>query len=222
MSTAEEHKAFKWMTASTQKHQMTIIRDDGLYRHIRFKEPGTGIWHFDLITWPGHLVVTGDIEDFHFARLEDMFEFFRKPPGYINASYWAEKLRGPGDPKVYQPEIAKRLVFEEFWERRGEHPGQAAAIWQAIRYEILDDETLCSEEAVHRALSSFRYRLAPTVVPERDFVPQRIPRPRSYDTFEFSDTWEWDLRDYDWHFLVSLHAIVWGINQYDTAKAAEA
>jgi hypothetical protein len=218
MSTVEEQRAFKWMKASTRNHQMTIIRDDGLYRHIRFKEPGTGIWWFDLVTWPGHLVVTGDIEDFHFARIDDMFQFFRKPPGYINASYWSEKLRGPVDPKVYQPEIAKRMVFEEFWERRGEHPGQAAAIWRALRYQVLDDETLCSEESVHRALSGFRYRLSIPVEPESDFVPQLIPRRHSV-LYQFSDTWEWDLRDYDWHFLVSLHAIVWGISQYDKAKS---
>lgn len=218
MITDEERRAFERVVASTKKHQMAVLRDDGVYRHIRFKEPGTSIWWFDLVTWPGNLVVTGDIGAFHFARLTDMFEFFRNPPGYINAGYWAEKLRGPVDPTVYQPEIAKRKVFEEFWERRGDYPGQAADIWRALRHEVLDEETLCSEESVHRALSGFRYRVSVPIEPERDFVPQRVPR-RDSLLFRFSDTWEWDFRDYDWHFLVSLHAIVWGINQYDKAKS---
>ncbi|MEV7870133.1 hypothetical protein AB0P17_29495 [Streptomyces sp. NPDC088124] len=34
-------------------------------------------------------------------------------------------------------------------------------------------------------------------------------------TFTFSDTWEWQLRDYDWWFLWACHAIVAGIARYD-------
>jgi hypothetical protein len=35
--------------------------------------------------------------------------------------------------------------------------------------------------------------------------------------FQFFDVWEWRLRNYDWWFLWSLHAIVWGIGQYDAS-----
>jgi hypothetical protein len=31
------------------------------------------------------------------------------------------------------------------------------------------------------------------------------------------DTWEWDLSDWDFHFIWCLHAIAWGIQQYDNA-----
>ena len=40
---------------------MSIERDDGLYRHLRFKSSGTNTYYFDLVTWPGYLTVTGDM-----------------------------------------------------------------------------------------------------------------------------------------------------------------
>jgi hypothetical protein len=216
--------ALKMLEVSTREHQMTVLRDDGLYRHIRFAKPGTGIWRFDLVTWPGHLVITGDLEDFHFARVPDMFEFFRGPVGEVNAYYWAEKLRGPVRSKVYSPQRAKQLVFEEFWDRRANFAGQSAQLWGAIRDQILSWDVLPSEDCVRAALRDFRYVAANPIEPAgpaRDFVPQRIPK-RWNGTFEFTDSWEWDLGEWDFHFLVSLHAIVWGIHRYDSARAAAA
>lgn len=211
----------KMLKNSTRDHQMAVLRDDGLYRHIRFQEPGTSIWHFDLVTWPGHLVITGDLKDFHFARLSDMFEFFRSPVGHINPGYWAEKLRGPVRSKVYSEERTKQRVFEYFWERRGEFAGKSATLWRAICDSVLAGDVLPSEDAVRMALHNFRHYPARDVEPARDFVPQRIPL-RGREVFEFVDSWEWELRDWDYHFLLSLHAIVWGIHQYDQAQAAAA
>ena len=192
---------FRMLQVSTRNHQMTVLRDDGLYRHIRFQEPGTSIWYWDLVTWPGHLVVTGDLEDFHFARAADMFEFFRSSVGYINPSYWAEKLRGPVQSKVFSPEKFKRLVYEYFRYWCEHEDGPHRPLWQAIRDEVLTDGycDICDDSRAHHLLMEFRH-----------------------GDFEFTDSWEWDLRDYDYHFLVSLHAIVWGINQYDQARKAVA
>lgn len=83
------------------EHEMTIVRDDGVSRHIRFKKPRTNCYFFDLITWPGHLCVSGDCGTYVFSRLDDMFEFFRVDRThsvckdrqlYINKQYWAEKV----------------------------------------------------------------------------------------------------------------------------------
>src|ERR1700760_3629526 len=80
------------------RHEMKVVRDDGLYRHLRFKRPDTGMYYFDLITWPWHLCITGDASDgLVFSRTEDMFTFFGSSPDYrINPKYWAEKLQIPG------------------------------------------------------------------------------------------------------------------------------
>lgn len=207
------------LQCSVINHQMTILHEDGLYRHIKFAEPGTGIWRFDLVTWPGHLVITGDLEDYHFARIPDMFDFFRGPVGRINESYWAEKLQGPvrETAKQFSPEVFKRTVFENFREAQEWTERPHAPIWKAIREEILDDAELIDENEAHRRLSEFEYRRpAP---PARDFVLQRTSRSKRPD-FSFSDSWEWDLREYGWHFRIALHAIVWGINQYDQAQVA--
>jgi hypothetical protein len=73
------------------QHQMKVKRNDGLYRHIYFGRPGTGNMSFSITTWPGYLAYTGDMGDYVFCRLDDMFQFFRtdRTPNY---SYWAEKV----------------------------------------------------------------------------------------------------------------------------------
>jgi hypothetical protein len=214
------HTPLSMLLCDVREHQMTVLRDDGLYRHLRFRRPGTGICGFDLVTWPGHLVITGDLEDFHFARIDDMFEFFRKPVGYINTSYWAEKLCGPIRSKSFSPERFKQLAFEAFWEGRHGRPGPQAPLWRAICEEVLSEAENGEYEA-RRALETFRYTmLESTAEPAQDFVPQR--RRRVAEKFEFTDAWEWDLTEFDWHFQVSCHAIVWGINQYDQHRTAVA
>ena len=52
---------------------MIVLRDDGVYRHIRFKKPGTGCMHFDLVTWPGYLCYSGDMGCYVFCRLNARF-----------------------------------------------------------------------------------------------------------------------------------------------------
>lgn len=73
----------------TAQHQMTVLHDDGVYRHIRFQSPATGIYWYELVTWPGRLTFAGDMGTWAFARLPDMFEFFTGP---INPTYWGEKI----------------------------------------------------------------------------------------------------------------------------------
>ncbi|MDZ7910436.1 MAG: hypothetical protein U5O16_01095 [Rhodococcus sp. (in: high G+C Gram-positive bacteria)] len=44
-----------------------------------------------------------------------------------------------------------------------------------------------------------------------------------YKSYELSaDAWEWDFTDFDYHYLKSLHAIVFGIAQYREAKQTAA
>ncbi len=78
----------------TIDHELTILHDDGLYRHVRCARPGSGIHRFELITWPGHLTISGDVDTaLTFRRADDMFQFFRGA-GDINPGYWAEKIVG--------------------------------------------------------------------------------------------------------------------------------
>ena len=76
----------------TAHHRLEILRDDGVYRHLRMQQPGTSFYYYDIITWPGYLTVTGDMGTWTFSRTFDMFRFFGGWTGEINTGYWSEKL----------------------------------------------------------------------------------------------------------------------------------
>lgn len=180
----------------TAEHEMTVLHDDGLYRHLHFRRPGSSMYWFDLITVPGTLVFQGDGDAFTFRRIEDMFDFFRGPVGRINPGYWAEKVTDGRDRLMkYDQGIFEARVKETFVEaarNREVPPGTG----KALRRDVLDQD-IHHEHDAHEALADFEHK-----------------------GFKFFDTWEWDLRDYDWWFLWALHGIVWGIAQYDAARAA--
>ena len=115
-------------------HEMTVLHDDGLYRHLRFKAPAAGFYWFDLITWPGSLTVNGDMGSFAFSRVDDMFTFFRHDR--INPGYWAEKIRAGSGIKQYSEDLFKQLVAEHIEDYAEEHPGLA----EAVRSEILGSD----------------------------------------------------------------------------------
>ncbi len=192
-------------------HQMTIIRDDDTGRHIRFREPGTMIYGFDLITWSGHLCVTGDCGTFVFRRVEDMFGFFRMDSRdfsyksdrklHINTGYWHEKVLAEerhGGCKKYSEDVFRDEIKEWFDAWAEDQPkGLSAEVWREIEDEVLS----CSEsehDAMDAALSFHN------------------------EFFDFTDFWEVDLKEYTFDYIWCLYAIVWGISVYDQAleKAA--
>lgn len=89
-----EWEAFK---ADTRRHAITVVKDDGLYRHIIMSTPGTFAWRWEVTTWPGSLAIRGDIGmPLVFTREPDMFEFFATGTyddgaPRISPLYWAEK-----------------------------------------------------------------------------------------------------------------------------------
>jgi hypothetical protein len=189
----------------TSEHAMEILRDEGIYRHLRFRKPGTVIYGFDLVTWPGYLAIVGDCGDFLFARSTDMFEFFG-PNGArggfedarwgINPNYWSEKLQAP------RPDAARRYCYEQFCERVQEWyadvakdltPAAAADLGEALNERVLSPylDAVHSEHEAHVLL--------------RDF---------EHDGIRINDSWEWSLRDFDWAFLRCCWAIVYGIGKY--------
>lgn len=186
--------------ADVAKHEMTVLRDDGLYRHLRFvhvavnektgKRERSSLYWFDLITWPGCLAVNGDMDSFLFSRTEDMFEFFR---GHrVNPQYWAEKVRaGRESLQRYDEDLFRQLVTEHFVDA-ARNGGVPPGTGKAVREQILDSWDISHEHGAHTTVADFEY-----------------------EGFRFCDTYEWDLRDWTYQFLWCCHAIVWGIRQYD-------
>lgn len=80
----------------TAEHVLTVVRDDGVYRHIACGKPGTMIYAWEIITWPGHLAITGDLGSYIFQRVDDMLRNFFS--GNINPEYWLEKCTSHARP----------------------------------------------------------------------------------------------------------------------------
>ncbi len=186
----------------TAEHEMTILLDDGQYRHIRFMRPAgqSSSYWYDLITVRGALVFRGDYASHVFSREPDMFAFFRsnpdRPTRRVSPDYWAQKLTSDRDcVKTYSQEMFEQIVKEHTVEaiRYGNAP---RGIGKAVREQILDDEEIYYEEGAREALNAFEH-----------------------EGFGFSDTWEWSFSDFDFGYVWACHAIVAGIARYDAAKA---
>lgn len=216
---SEVHERFKKDTA---EHQMTVVRDDGLYRHLRFRRPGTGCYGFDIVTWPGYLAISGDMGASMFTRLDDMFEFFRQKPErhdnhgglYINCGYWREKcVANDGAAKEFSKNLLNAYVreaFDEFVKGATDddemEPEWSDELWAEIKSDVID--RVDDVPSVQTAIEAMQ-----------DFEPDD----ERYKRFRFHDAWEAasSLEDYTFHFLWRLYAISHAIRAYDAAKAAE-
>jgi hypothetical protein len=203
------HGVAERFARETADHKMTVLHDDGLYRHLRFmsermvvpwRNPQrSSMYWFELITVPGSLIFRGDGESFVFARIDDMFEFFRSPVRgpvvRINPDYWAGKVTSSRDRiQRYDHELFETRVKEAFVDA-ARHGGVPAGTGRALREQVLDEAVYCDERYNRDLLYHFEH-----------------------DGFRFHDTDEWDFQDYDWWFLWALHGIVWGIAQYDASR----
>lgn len=105
--------------SQTDSHVLEIIRDDDVYRHLRCQAPGTIMWGWDVITWPGYLTVSGDLGHRVFRRVPDMLlDFFSGP---ISTSYWLEKcVSSDGPSRVVSAARVKGLTADRYNELRDE------------------------------------------------------------------------------------------------------
>jgi hypothetical protein len=237
----------KRFAGDTAGHRMVVLHDDGLYRHIRFQHHvlsndaeyrrGHSIYWFDIIAWPGNLTINGDCGTFTFARELDMFEFFRGGSRWgINPQYWAEKLRAPNPEgaKRYSEDEFRKQVAEEVAEAEASYPGLADAIENQF-YGVYAEWNTEYEDGATRALEDFKFVPEGALCKEcsEDGEPVVLVRERPYsdtltcphkwcgtklEPFRFTDTWEWDLTDWDWQYLWCCHAIQYGIAMYDAQR----
>lgn len=207
------------------EHQMFVIRDDGINRHIRFRKPGTSCMHFDLITWPGCLCYTGDMGTYVFQRLDDMFEFFRadrahrKDPNKlaINLGYWTEKLiavdggRRGGNVKEFDEDKFKQVIneYRVQWMRDAKESGSLdkegrRELWEAVDDEVLRQLEYGGDRAQHAAC---------------DF--SHCPSGNRRNGWRFNDMFEHDFTEYTHSIVWCCYAISWGVSLYDRNKALE-
>ena len=187
-------------------HEMTIFKEDGVYRHIRYGRPNSSTLHFDIMTFPGHLVLCGDMGTWTFARLHDMFEFFRSTkPGelQINKSYWHEKLQaadrgsGESDGMEYSEQRLIDSVKQDFdyhVEEELVKPLEAQELWEEIEQDIFTAEY---EQEAYAKLMDFDYNGL------------------TFENFEGS------LKDYTFRYVWICYALSWAVGIYDKQKESK-
>lgn len=193
----------KWVADGTQT--MTILHEDGLYRHLRFRKPHTMHHWFDLITWPGNLTITGDMGTYTFARVQDMFDFFT---GHINTDYWAEKekTRTRHELKEHSASEFKQWIVQDFWDTsRDMDAADTKEWWAAIRSEVFDHGSFHDTEHHDGCMEALT----------------DIERATSITKRHYEDVWECDWTNYPWHLEFCMASIVAGIRTYNAVKKAE-
>lgn len=182
----------------TANHTMNVIADNGVNRHISFSDNGSSFYRFELITWPGHLCVTGDCGTYVFSRVKDMFTFFRGD--HINPGYWEEKCISEdrhGQIKKYCPDLFKQAVISDFRQLSVDMPyNEKIELWREVRSDVLSAAEDGKDMAVIAAMN-----LAD-----------------SEGCCVFQDFWEHDLTEYTYRFIWNLYAIIHGIAVYDASK----
>lgn len=215
----------------TAEHKMTVLRDDGNYRHLRCQKPGTWCYGFDIVTWPGFLAISGDMGEAMFARTADMIGFFRTADQhhdeagglYINPSYWSEKCKAGGDEQFeFVPKFFEAYVKEQFDEHIENHsevvfegdsdkpvpPEWASQLWAELRDDVIG--AIEDDDSLHEAMIALR-----------DYG-QPHSNPKRFGGFDFgSDIGEVAsrLQQRTFHWIWRLYAISWAVRAYDALKA---
>lgn len=193
-----------------EKHRLEIIQDDGVYRHLRFRNPHSFSYHFSLVTWPGYLAISGDMGSYMFSREQDMFGWFASAadwaamPVEINPGYWGQKCQAVdrvGSLDEFDDDAFRDYIVTTFRDLdRGDfEPGQRLEIWRDIREDLLSAHFDMRTEAICAAM---RFEIQ--------------DGSRSYHPFQ--DAWDCNFMRPSFHFLICCYAIVWGIKRYAQVK----
>lgn len=206
-----EPVTFDTFRRDVSTHELTIHHDQGVFRHLSIRKPGTSILSYEITTWPGHLAMSGDMGTYVFKRVEDMFDFFpARTPDRISFEYVCEKLRASdlrrndGFPRVYD-----EALLVEALEREADafdfEDDETRAAWLEEAIDVLtDNEDIYDDISAHRAVQDFASNRDNENTPNfDDFAEVRLTR--------LSDSFKW-----------ACYAITWAIHLYKDHKQTEA
>jgi len=160
-----------------KNHKVEIVKDDEIYCHL-ICSSGSYNQRFEIVTFPNYLVYAGDMGDFTFTRLEDMFQFFRGKD--INTYYWAEKcvaesVYGNGI-REFSPKLFHESVLEE-----------------TRSYLDLDEEDEIPEDIMDEIDILLRC--------DNEYVCVTAMNDFYSDTIEFTDFWENTVHEKTYHYI---------------------
>lgn len=196
----------------TRDHELTILHEEGVYRHLRIAQSDSYMYSWDIITWPGHLAITGDIGDgFTFSRIHDMFKFFTpyasdaETMPLINPDYWGEKLGHAqrGVEEKYSPHSFMRQV-----RQRAEEHAQDYVDYHNRPHPTFSVEEFCNS-AVHYAEDEHSAR-------------NWASKDSSIEVLGQDLYWEGDFSVFNHHFITACFAISDAIRRYKAVKETAA
>lgn len=198
----------------TRGHQMTIRQDDGLYRHISVGKPNDRAYHFNITTFPGYLVFTGDMGSFVFSRLRDMFDFMSinwdKGTPTIDYRYWAEKAEAQdtrtGGCTEYDHDALERAVKRNWRAYQKEEPDfscmtkhQQRTVSLDFKWDVLDALDGSDESENFKTIMGWTYY-------DQNMCRQVSP---------FDDFWDYgSFKRHTFHFKWACWAIASTIRDY--------
>ena len=182
-----------------KNHELTIHQNNGVDRHLIFKNPNDCNQHFNITTFPNYLVITGDMGSLVFSRQYDMFDFFRSDDLKINPDYWSEKIRST----TYEAQIASYSKFDL------EQAKKNAQEYLNTYLEYNDD---LSEEDRASLLEDFEWEILRS---ENEYEIVEAIRNFNFKGFGFDEFHMNDCRVYANSYIWLCYAIVWGIKKFD-------
>lgn len=240
--TNAEKRAAQHFQNDVKDHSLVALHEEGVVRHVQFTAQ-KGWTRITLVTWPYNLVVAGSHGSFHFERFgddtEDMFAWLRG--SRTNPSSWASKLVNGRDSVI---EYDRDRLVQQVNERVAEAIRDKWApkgLKAAVREQVLDSEWLGDEHNAMRVVSEFEhgktYRTECSCgktedhksyddavhwkwITHKDDGDKHKIKTRETGGFDFDGFDEWNFHSLSYHFLWACHSAVWGITQYDAAKAA--
>lgn len=147
---------------TVENHVLEVVADcDGVFRHIRCRGQFPDFTSWEVVTWHGHMAVTGCFGAYLFHGRRDMLrDFFG---GGINPGYWFEKcVTSEHPPMVISAETVQSLAAEDmaYWEGEGELDDDMRAAWDVAVSEADEWDGTAQFHTILEALSNTEIEMA--------------------------------------------------------------
>lgn len=219
---AEEWELFR---DGVKDHELKIVHDDGLYKHLVMRTKDSWAWAWEIVTWPGSLAIRGDIgRKLVFTRENDMLAWFggryvgrhyEDGSPRINPSYWAEKTGVMDSLQRYSPKVfgsAARDIAVEYMELELPDPAVDGGFWDPLDG---DAETLlaacCAIASMFEELycdGNYYYASVESEDDAREWAE------RHQDILGTDFFWDTDFNDWDAQYLYTCYAIALTVEKY--------
>lgn len=191
------------------QHQLTILHDANTYKHLRFRRGGSNVFWFDLVIFPGGLLITGDMGEYLFKRENDMIGWFLNGRSglEINPTYWSQKVAACGQTEV------KRFSLQKMLDTLKED-----ALEWAEGEQLTKEETDAFSSRFNQEMFNISQNYLGGNLKEIWPLVEDIEIETPAGTYNILGDPEWSFDDFTTHFIWCCYAIIWGLQKYQKAQ----